>query len=141
MIPEFTELGYLPAGVYDATLVEIENRFAYNKTRKRLFEAMVKVVNMFREAKSPEIFLDGSYITTKPEPGDYDLCWEPSGVEPTDELLEFFSTKVDRKKIYLGDIFPRFPQPPYYVDHFVEWQSDVEGAPKGLIRIIEKYDD
>lgn len=128
-------------GVHDATLPEIEERFAYSERRKQLFIAMEKVVLMLRGAKCPEIFLNGSYITTKPEPGDYDLCWEPTGVVPTEDLRKLFQEKTERKKIYLGDIFPRLPQPPYFPDHVIEWQTDRDDTPKGIIRIVENHDD
>lgn len=141
MIPEFDPNGNLPVGTHDATLAEIKARFAYNDRRRQLFEAMEKVVLIFRSAKCPEMFLDGSYITSKLEPGGYDFCWEPTGIIPTEDLRGLFREKAERKKIYLGDIFPRLPQPPYFPDHVIEWQTDRDDNPKGIIRIVESHDD
>jgi len=43
MIPELVDIGspwkVLPPGIHDATLDEVEGRFATNEHRKRLFEA------------------------------------------------------------------------------------------------------
>ena len=128
-------------GIHPATLAEIKNRFANSERRMQLFVAMEKVVLMLRSAQCSEIFLDGSYVSTKPEPGDYDLCWDPTGVVPTKELKRFLQEKRDRKKIHLGDIFPRLPEPPYFTDHVIEWQTDRDENRKGIVRIVEKHND
>lgn len=108
MIPSFDWNGNLPPGIHQATLSEIENRFAGNATRKRLFEALSKVVNMFQECQCQGLYLDGSFITNKQEPNDYDLCWEPTGIEPKAELKEFLMQRENRKELHLGDIFQDF---------------------------------
>ncbi len=134
VIPEFDENGNLPEGVHDATVEEVRARFAYNPTRQKLFDAFLEVL---QSSKSPEVHLDGSFITTKEEPRDYDMCWESTGVEPTGELREFLKLREQRKERYLGDIFLRMPQPPYFYDHVEHWQSDSrqEDVVKGIIRI------
>lgn len=137
VIPEFDEKGNLPEGVHDATVEEVRARFAYNPTRQKLFDAFLEVLEILQSCKSPEVHLDGSFITTKEEPSDYDMCWESTGVEPTDELREFLELREQRKERYLGDIFLRIPQPPYFYDHVEHWQSDSrqDDVVKGIIRI------
>ncbi len=65
MIPEFDENGNLPPGVHDATIEEVRTRFAYNPARELLFDAFLEVMNMLVECGSPEVHLDGSFITAK----------------------------------------------------------------------------
>jgi hypothetical protein len=109
MIANVDSNGSLPPGIHTATLVEVETKFAYNTKRKELFTGLARVITILREAKCWEIHLDGSYITTKEEPTDYDLCFEPTGLEKTEELFALLSQKEGRKTEYLGDIFARLP--------------------------------
>lgn len=136
MILEFDQNGNLPPGIHVATIQEVEARFTNNIQRKRLFQALLKVLGILRGCNCPEVYLNGSFITTKSEPEDYDLCYEPTGINGTEEFKQFLETRETRKKEYLGDIFPRMPQPPYETDHVEDWQIGRDGEVKGIIRII-----
>ena len=136
MIPEFDETGNLPPGIWPATIEEVGQRFATNAHRKTLFQAFVAVVNVLQAAHCPEVHLDGSFICSTETPGDYDMCYEPTGMQPNDEwrtLLE--GTADERKAQHLGDIFIRMPVPPFFHDHVEFWQTDRDDEPKGIIRI------
>ena len=53
--------------------------------------------------------LDGSFVTAKPVPGDYDGAWETEGVDPgrlDPVLLDFRNGRAAMKAKYLGDLFP-----------------------------------
>lgn len=55
------------------------------------------------------IYLDGSFITMKRRPGDFDACWDTSGVDlhlldPV--LLDFSNARAAQKSRYGGDFFP-----------------------------------
>ncbi len=113
MIPEFlyregAPYGVLPAGVYEASLVEIEERFATNEHRRHLFNGIAAVVETLKKAGCKRVFLDGSYITSKEKPGDFDGCWDPSGVlasalDPV--LLEFENGRAAQKRRFGGEMF------------------------------------
>ncbi|MBZ0186122.1 MAG: hypothetical protein K8F91_07670 [Candidatus Obscuribacterales bacterium] len=137
MIPLFDDNGNLPAGIHDATIEEVGDRFAINSTRTKLFEASLEVLTLLRNSNCPEVYPNGSFSTTKENPGDYDLCYEPTGLTPTQELLEFFLGSDARKARFLGDIFPRMPHPPYHYDYVQDWQTDTrqDDVVKGIIRI------
>ncbi len=137
VIPNFDENGNLPPGIHDATIEEVQQRYSYNKKRVTLFTALLEVVEILRGCACPEIHLDGSFITAKEQPGDYDLCYESTGITPTQEFYEFLKNRETRKERYMGDIFARMPQPPYYFDHVQHWQTDSreDDIAKGIIRI------
>lgn len=136
MIPEFDKHGNLKPGIWNATIAEVEERFAQTPLRRRLFEALLVVVEILTAAKCPAAYLDGSFITTASEPGDYDLCYESTGMVPTEEWRLFLKLTADeRKKEHLGDIFVRMQVPPFFTDHVELWQSDRDGNVKGIIRI------
>ncbi len=135
MIPPFDQTGYLPQGTHLATLQEIRQRFAYNDKREKLFEQLSLVSEILRNSNCPEIYLNGRFVTSKEEPADYDMCWEPTGVTPTDQLRLLLQSPQQVKKHFLGDIRPRISQPPYHIDLVEYWQTDVGGDTKGIIRI------
>jgi hypothetical protein len=98
----------LPPGIHDATLDEIEQRFATNPKRKKLFEGLKAGILALRAAGCREVFLDGSFISEKPEPGDFDACWDPTGVDASKldpVLLDFKDGRRNQKKKYYGEFF------------------------------------
>ena len=110
MIPEFNIDGNLPKGIHSATLEELIDKFGYNPKRAWLLDGLHLLINNLNKAGCTLIYMDGSFVTNKEIPGDYDLCWSLHGVNPDmiDPLLLDFSTdargNVEDK--YRGDIFP-----------------------------------
>lgn len=137
MIPDFDTNGNLPPGIHEATIDEVRNRFSTNAPRNRLFILLLEVLSIFRDCGCPEVYLDGSYVTAKVEPADYDLCYEPTGIKATPNFYEFLTSKDTRKERYGGDIFPRMPVPPFHFDHVEHWQTDGRNndVAKGILKI------
>lgn len=133
MIPAFNRHGNLPAGVYPATLKEIEKRYALNDHRRHLFSGLRRLAENLKLAGCRTIYLDGSYITAKEHPQDFDCTWDPTGVGQAldPDLLKPLDT---RKAKYFGDIFVYMPE--YgglpYLEYF---QRDIDDNPKGIIKI------
>jgi hypothetical protein len=137
MIPPFDSNGYLPPGIYEATLAQIEKNYTYNLRRKWLFEGLTKLVKTLKTAGCKTLYLNGSYITNKLEPNDYDAVWEYEGVDNTiDPLIRDGLDNITIKRKYGGDIFCHMPKYFNYIEYF---QTDWRGIPKGIIRIdLEK---
>lgn len=76
-IPDFDLNGFLPPGIYDCTLTEVEQRFArFQVTAKRiqLFDKLREyATKALATGKLDSIIVDGSFVTSKPEPNDIDL--------------------------------------------------------------------
>ena len=75
-IPEFIN-GMLPEGIWDCSLAEIEARFGgFDRTTTRR-ELFANLKAYFEEAQSVvlirAVYVDGSFVTDKPEPGDVDI--------------------------------------------------------------------
>lgn len=99
----------LPPGVHDATMGEIAERFAANSQRRRLFAGLEKGIEVLRNAGCKTVYLDGSFITGKPEPEDFDACWVTTGVDDTrldPVLLDFDNKRQKQKKKFGGEFFP-----------------------------------
>jgi hypothetical protein len=99
MIPESVDINgpwdVLPPGIHDATMEEIERRLATNDVRRDLFDGFRRGVEALRRGGCQIVFLDGSFVTGKERPGDFDACWDPSGVDhrKLDPVLLDFSQR------------------------------------------------
>lgn len=72
-IPTLTNK-YLPPGIFDCTVGEIETTFGTNIRRKKLFDNFCKYLNKIRDLGiSGHIVVNGSFVTSKAEPGDIDM--------------------------------------------------------------------
>ena len=71
----FNTQGDLPSGVHQATLAEVVERFGYGAPeRVRVTERLQRVITLAQETgKLERVFIWGSYVTAKPDPGDVDL--------------------------------------------------------------------
>ena len=99
----------LPPGVHPARLDDVESAFATNPWRRDLFDGLVDGAGRLRTAHCPTIYLDGSYVTGKPRPQDFDACWEPSGVDQgklDPVFLDFSNGRAAQKVAFKGEFFP-----------------------------------
>ena len=74
-LPPFNTQGDLPSGVHRATLAEILERFGHGAPQRMIVtERLQRVIALAQgTGKLERVFLWGSYVTDKPEPGDIDL--------------------------------------------------------------------
>jgi hypothetical protein len=79
MIPEFRDGGFLPEGVHLATEAEITFRFGTDSPRRRrLALRLRRWIELSRAISAKRLFVDGSFVTAKPEPNDVDaVVWLP----------------------------------------------------------------
>jgi len=143
MIPEFIDIGgpwkVLPPGVHIAIIIEIEIRFAITNHRKYLFSGLKKATISLYRAGCKNIFLNGSFVTTKSIPGDYDVCWDTRGVDHSKldpVFLNFNYNRKEQKLMYYGEFFP-FHYLADRLNNFYDFfQIDKDtGKAKGIIKI------
>lgn len=99
----------LPPGAHMASLDDVAAAFATNAWRRELFDGLVLASGKLRSAGCPTLYLDGSYVTGKPRPGDFDACWDPTGVDPAKldpVFLEFANGRAAQKAAFKGEFFP-----------------------------------
>jgi Family of unknown function (DUF6932) len=112
VLPKTVDIGgpwkVLPPGIHDATMDGIKTRYATNPHRNLLFQGLVAAVAALRAAGCKDIYLNGSFVTEKPQPSDFDGCWDPTGVDDQNldpVLLNFENKRANQKKKYLGELF------------------------------------
>lgn len=114
MIPPFVAVPgaphlVLPPGVHWATLAEAGERFGVGDRRNWLFEGVTAAAGALASAGCGSLYLDGSFVTSKIEPDDFDACWDPRGVnaQALDPLLLDFTAGGRRrqKRVYRGELY------------------------------------
>lgn len=123
-----------------ATWNEIVDRYGTTEYRTSLLTGLRAALESLKAAWCRWAYLDGSFVTSKEAPADFDACWEVSGVDADrlhPELLDFGNARVAQKRRYGGELFPAnaMAAPPNtrYLEFF---QSDRHsGEAKGIVAI------
>lgn len=96
-------------------------------------------LHMLKLAGCGTVYVDGSFVTTKPAPGDFDVCWDVDGVAV--ELIPplFFNFDADRaaqKAQFGGEFFPaQLPEGESGVLFLDFFQRDRDGRLKGIVAL------
>jgi hypothetical protein len=130
----------LPPGIHDATLEEIRSYFATNERRKELFQGLPSACKSLWSAGCSNIYLDGSFVTEKTIPGDYDICWDPTNVDPNilDPVLldTTVAGRFKQKLKYGGEFLPSSAKADRLYTFLEYFQHDKDTKmDKGIIRI------
>ena len=91
-----------------------------------------------RDAGCRTVYVNGSFVTRKALPNDYDACWEEAGVDPDSldpVLLTFDPGRATQKAKYMGEFFPASVTAAAEGLSFLEFfQTDREtGGAKGIV--------
>jgi hypothetical protein len=141
VIPEFDENGNLPPGVHFCEWEEFVDRFGTNDLRLRLMRGLRMAMEQLKASGCRTIYINGSFVTTKLDPADFDACWEPEDVDydylrkNAPRLLNHWDRSAQKSK-YKGEIF-RLDQPvgDYGLNSIEFFQRDRTLNPKGIIAI------
>jgi hypothetical protein len=140
VLPRFDAQGNLPSGVHWVGWKEFARRFGATAHRRRLLAGLRAGLDSLRAANWRTVYVDGSFVTAKEHPNDYDACWEVADVDPAlldPVFLEFSDGRAAQKAKYLGEFFPaQLPEGvsgKAFLDFF---QIDKEtGNPKGIVAL------
>ena len=123
MIPDFDENGKLPPGIHFCTWEEFTDKFGTTPRRLRMIQGLKLAMEQLQAAGCQTLYIDGSFITEKPNPGDFDACWDENGVDLNDlqsiapSLYNFAQKRAEQKARYGGEIFP------------ASYPADISGTP------------
>jgi hypothetical protein len=143
VIPDFRDDGLLPAGVHWSDWAGIATRFGINVHRTRLLEGLRRGVKSLGIAGCKRLFIDGSFVTRKEYPADFDACWDIEGVDlralraQDPALLSFANSRVLMKAKFFGEFFPAAvaAESAYPFRTFFEFfqQDKATGLTKGIV--------
>ena len=100
---------------------------------------MLRALQTLKAAGCRRAFIDGSFVSSKEVPGDFDGCWDHNGVDfdaldPV--LLNFEGHREAQKAKFEGELFiaatPADELGTRFLDFF---QLDRDGRSKGIIQI------
>lgn len=131
------DYGYfqLPPGIHVATWQELAERFGSNARRREVLTGLLRALRALKAAGCRRAYVDGSFVTSKEAPGDFDGCWDHDGVDfdvldPV--LLDFDGHREAQKAKFGGEMFIADAPGNRFLEFF---QMDRDGRPKGIIQI------
>ena len=88
---------------------EVVERFGWTERRRRLLDGLAEAIELLAEAGCRRVWLNGSFVTAKDEPGDFDACWDTDDVdldalEPV--LLDLSNHRAAQKALLRRGAFP-----------------------------------
>lgn len=118
MLPNFQSIHgapwrILPPGEHIATFEEVKQTLAFNHHRLNLFNGLLSAASLLARSGCKYLYLDGSYVTEKELPGDFDACWsidkvDFSNVDPI--FLDLSNGTTAQKARFGGELFPNYTE-------------------------------
>ena len=144
-IPPLEADGYLPEGIHDCTLEELQSRFGEDTDvacRSLLFSRLHEYVQELRSTERDFVLLiDGSFVTGKARPNDIDLVLIlPHDHDFRSELRPFEYNVMSRRRVskrYAFDLLVARADS-LELQEYVEFFQQVRGDPsrrKGILRV------
>ncbi|WP_339734809.1 hypothetical protein [uncultured Gimesia sp.] len=143
MIPDFEPDENLPPGIHLVSWGVFANHFGWNSHRTGLLTGLEAGIQCLQIAGCSTLFVDGSFVTKKELPGDFDAAWDPTGVDLASLMIaepvffDFRNFRATQKAKFGGEFFPSSTKTGSVGDTFLEFfQKDKNtAAPKGIIQI------
>lgn len=141
-IPAFREDGWLPVGHHPATWEEIVAHFGGDEQSKRAM--LTRKLLTFRDGLRAcgcvgRMVLDGSFISAKPVPGDFDMLLVlQSNIQEMKEANPRLSRLLDTEMSENEDGYSVFylPENSSVIDMLLPmWDKSKEGVAKGVVEV------
>jgi hypothetical protein len=132
MIPELNNNGYLPAGIYPATLQEIEARFGTEPELRRVeLQSLRWLLDIAPRADIRRIIVNGSFVTSVWEPNDVDCILLMDDKYNVDSVA---ARELEAGLPFLQVDVVNQEQFDYLVGQV--YASDRDRIPKGMLEVI-----
>jgi hypothetical protein len=141
--PHFNSQQNLMQGIHPMSWDEFKNFYGTTFWRRKLIQGLRSALFSLKKAGCSKVYIDGSFVTQKKTPGDFDACWDASGVnisllkkiDPV--LLDFKDKRAAQKAKFKGELFPAQAFADEFGTIFLDFfQKDKHtGEPKGIISI------
>lgn len=115
-IPDLTDRGLLPTGMFDCELSEIEARYVYNERRRIIWTAFSSYLPSLLLIPQVDIlYVDGSFTTDREIPGDIDIIIEVDSPLVSATILARHGPMIERtwvKQTFFTDLVFEFRNSP-----------------------------
>ncbi|MDR1729849.1 MAG: hypothetical protein LBR52_04225 [Prevotellaceae bacterium] len=137
----FNADGVLDSGIHKMTWEEFYDFFSFSPRRKELLEGLQKVVVILREIGATHIYVDGSFVTSKEEPGDWDACFDCLSAKAANSLFckYPFTDRNAQKELYKGELFFSKHEADEFGHTFLEYfqqRKENHATKKGIVELI-----
>lgn len=106
----FDERGNLPPGIHLLSWTDFSKEFGWNPHRQRLLDGLKRAIDELKVVGCQTLYVDGSFVTQKELPNDFDACWLRTGVDmqllKLTPLAKFENQRAAQKAAYGGELFP-----------------------------------
>lgn len=134
--------GCLVPGIQEMDWQSFVDEFGFNDHRKKLITGLELALSHLKACGCKAVYIDGSFVSRKEKPADYDVCYDISGMSMAylkaryPKLVDFSKGRINQKINYGGEFFPatELASPPkeIYLDFF---QKDRDGNAKGVVKL------
>lgn len=136
-LPPFdSATGRLPPGEHEATWDEVVDRFGWNRRRRQLLDGLAEALALLAAAGCSRVWINGSFVTAREEPGDFDVVWELAGVD-LQELdpifFEFSDGRRAQKQRFGGELLPNVGEAASGLVLAEFFQNDRDTGRKGIV--------
>jgi hypothetical protein len=139
VLPAFDpESGRLPPGEHVASWDEVVERFGWTERRRRLLDGLAEAIELLAEAGCRQIWLNGSFVTAKDEPGDFDACWDTDGVDLAaldTVMLDLSNHRAAQKARFGWELFPNVIETQSGLSFVEFFQNERDTSRKGIVLI------
>jgi len=139
VLPVFhPDSGRLPPGERVASWDEVVERFGWTQRRRRLLDGLAEAIELLAEAGCRQIWLNGSFVTAKDEPGDFDACWDTDGLDLDSldpVLLDLSNHRAAQRTRFGGELFPNVIESHSGLSFAEFFQNERDTNRKGIVVI------
>jgi hypothetical protein len=131
--------GLLPPGVHTCSWEELRLRCGSSPYRSSLLSGLLEAAKLLTAAGCQALYIDGSFVTTKPFPGDFDACWDEKGVDSSlldPVFFDFKNKRAAQKARFKGELFLAngLGAPGFTFLQFFQRDKN-SGKPKGVVAL------
>jgi hypothetical protein len=138
-IPNLQSDGLLPPGIHEASWDEFVKVFGTSLYRMNIIVGLLEASRLLAIAGCQTLYVDGSFVTAKLYPGDFDACWHTTGVTSSlvdPVFFDFRNRRAAQKARFKGELFLATGRAAAGFSYLQFFQRDkTSGQPKGIVAL------
>ena len=131
--------GLLPPGVHPCPWDELRLVCGSSVYRSSILAGLLEASKLLAYAGCASLYVDGSFVTKKLFPGDFDACWDTAGVNAAlvdPVFFDFKNKRAAQKARFKGELFLAHGIAAPGFTFFQFFQRDKNsGKPKGIVAL------